>query len=669
MKLRVKTSILVVSLAAALIVIIAGASLRYQERALRENILSGIDAVAGAASLTISGFIRDGKQNAALIATALPRQALIDDRDLSQVEKALENSITLAPRFRNGLFVLDADGRFLADFPPHPELKGVSFAFREYYQDAVRERRAVVSPPYISKRTAKPVITFAAPVISNEGKILAVLGCSVDLLAEDALGPVLKQRIGKNGYVYVMDSTRQLILHPDETRILKRDVPVGVNRVVDAAIDGFEGLGETTNSRGIAMLIGVRQVPGTSWFVAAQAPRADVLKPVEEVRWAILRVAAMSLLFALIVGLWAARKIARPVTTLHRAAAAINRELGSDSVDLSRARPAVEMLRGIDSHDEIADLARMVETLVERLGGTLGALALSAAEWERSFHAVADPIFRLDQAWRIVQLNRAAGDWLRESSAKVVGRSVVEVLFADSPPQDWPRPDMLQIGASQCELRWRANIDRGERLVWEFSAIAMDDGDGRCVGVILVARDITQRLQEEEKIRALAFRDALTGLPNRLLLTDRLQQALANASRDAYGVAVMFLDLDRFKGVNDVHGHEAGDVLLKEVAQRMRRCLRSIDTLARQGGDEFVVVLPNIGSAADVITIAKKLLTVVARPVEHSGATLQVGVSIGIALYPDCAESADELLRAADAAMYRAKQDGRNTYHICDQSA
>jgi len=196
MKLRVKTSILVVSLAAALIVIIAGASLRYQERALRENILSGIDAVAGAASLTISGFIRDGKQNAALIATALPRQALIDGRDLSQVEKALENSIALAPRFRNGLFVLDADGRFLADFPPHPELKGVSFAFREYYQDAVRERRAVVSPPYISKRTGKPVITFAAPVISNEGKILAVLGCSVDLLAEDALGPVLKQRIG-----------------------------------------------------------------------------------------------------------------------------------------------------------------------------------------------------------------------------------------------------------------------------------------------------------------------------------------------------------------------------------------------------------------------------------------------------------------------------------------
>lgn len=667
MKLRAKTSILIVSLAAALIVVIASASLRYQERALRDNILSGVDAVAGAASLTIEGFIRDGKQNAALIAKTLPRKPLTGGGDLSSVAQALESAITLAPRFRNGLFLLDADGDFLVDYPPHPELKGNSFAFRDYYKDAMREGRAVVSPPYVSKRTGKPVITFAAPVIADDGKILAVLGCSVDLLAEDALGPVLKQRIGKSGYVYVMDTTRQLILHPDESRILKRDVPVGANKVVDAAIKGFQGVGETINSRGVEMLIGVRQIPGTSWFVAAQAPRADALKPVEDVRWAVLEAAALSLLFALVVGLWAARQITRPVTTLHDAASAINRELGSDNVELSQARPAVGMLRSVDSRDEISDLARTVETLVERLDGTLRALALSAAEWERTFHAVADPIFRLDQSWRIVQLNRSAVDWLRESSADLLGRSVVEVLFADSPPHDWPRRDKLQLGPAQRELRWRADVNHGERQTWEFSAIALDDGGGRCVGVILVARDITQRLLEEDKIRALAFRDTLTGLPNRLLLADRLQQALASAARDEHRVAVMFLDLDRFKEVNDAHGHEAGDVLLKEVARRMRQCLRDSDTLARQGGDEFVAVLPSIGAVADAITIAEKLLTVAALPVEHGGTALKVAVSIGIAVYPDCAATADELLRAADAAMYRAKRDGRNIYRICEQ--
>ena len=117
-----------------------------------------------------------------------------------------------------------------------------------------------------------------------------------------------------------------------------------------------------------------------------------------------------------------------------------------------------------------------VETLVERLDGTLGALALSAAEWERTFHAVADPIFRLDRAWQIVQLNRAAEDWLRESPANLLGRSVVDVLFSDSPPHDWPRRDKLQFGSAQRELRWQADVNRGERQTWEFSAIAMDDG-------------------------------------------------------------------------------------------------------------------------------------------------------------------------------------------------
>ena len=635
---------------------------------MRENILSGVDAVAAAASLGIEGFVRNGTQNAALIAAALPHQALRDG-DMARVGAALKDAIALAPRFRNGLFLLDAEGRFLVDYPPHPELAGQSFSFRDYYQNAMREGRAVISQPYRSKRTGKPVITFAAPVMSEDGKILAVVGCSVDLLADDALGPVLKQRVGKSGYLYVMDSSRQMILHPDEARILTRDVPAGANQLLDAAVSGFAGVGETVNSRGVAMLVGVRQVPETTWFVAAQAPRAEVLEPVEDVRWAVAQVAAISLLGALVVGLWAARWITRPIITLHQAAAAINRELGNDRVDLSSARPAVDMLRGVDSGDEIADLARTVETLVERLDVTLGALTHSATEWERTFHAVADPIFRIDQRWQIMQLNRAAADWLRAPQSCVLGRRVDELLFAGSPPADWPADDAMQSMSAQRELHWQARIDRAEAQTWEFSAVAMIDGDGRHVGAIVVARDITQRLMEDEKVRALAFRDTLTGLPNRLLLADRLQQALAIGGREGHRVALMFLDLDRFKAVNDVYGHEAGDALLKEIALRMRRCLRSSDTLARQGGDEFVAVLPNIDSVAAVSVIAEKLLTAVARPVDHAGAVLQVGVSIGIALYPDGAATADELIRAADVAMYRAKQDGRNVYRLSPSCA
>jgi len=157
-------------------------------------------------------------------------------------------------------------------------------------------------------------------------------------------------------------------------------------------------------------------------------------------------------------------------------------------------------------------------------------------------------------------------------------------------------------------------------------------------------------------------------LPNRLLLADRLDQALADTSRGGHGVAVMFLDLDRFKEVNDTHGHATGDALLKALTLGLQDCLRGGDTLARLGGDEFVIVLPNIASAKDAVAVAEKILAFVSRPIELPGVALQSGVSIGIALYPACGANPAELMRAADDAMYRAKQEGRNTYRLCERA-
>jgi diguanylate cyclase (GGDEF)-like protein len=666
MKLRAKTSILIASLSVLLIAAVAAASLRYQERALRDKILAGVEAVAGTASLSIENFVRDGRNSAALVAAAVPRRALAERADRAELERFLESSVQLVPRFRNGLFMLDADGRFMTDYPPHPELRGESFAHRDYYQRAMLEHGGVISQPYLSKRTGKPVITFAVRIIGDNGKTLGVLGCSVDLLASDALGPVVRQRIGTNGYLYVMDHTRQMILHPDESRLLKRDVPPGANQLLDAAIGGFQGAGETVNSRGVTMLTGVRQIPDTAWFVAAQAPLAEVLEPIDEARRAVLLIAGVALALALSVGLWAVGRIVRPIETLHRAASAINHQLGTGQVQLERARPAVEMLQAIHGRDEIGDLARMVVSLVGRLDTTLHSLKRASAEWERTFHAVADPVFCLDDEQRIARLNRAASNWLRESPNALVGKTVEDLLFGSTIPADWPRRESLQSADPQRGLSWRASLGAVEARTWEFSSVPVHDGEGRRVGAILVARDVTEQLLEEERIRSLAFRDALTGLPNRLLLADRLHQALQGAKRDGLRVALMFLDLDRFKEVNDTLGHEAGDRLLEALAARIQACLRSGDTLARLGGDEFVVVLPNVVAVRDAISVADKLLAVVASPFHIAGSTLRMSVSIGIAIYPDGAGDPEQLMRAADAAMYRAKQAGRNTYRVCD---
>lgn len=166
----------------------------------------------------------------------------------------------------------------------------------------------------------------------------------------------------------------------------------------------------------------------------------------------------------------------------------------------------------------------------------------------------------------------------------------------------------------------------------------------------------------ERQVRHMAFHDALTGLPNRMLLSDRMQQAVQKAKRAKQLIATMFVDLDRFKWVNDTLGHSAGDELLRTVAARLQACVRGSDTVARLGGDEFVLLLEQLSSLDGVTRVAQKILDSIQAPISIAGRDVQVGGSIGIALFPDDGADAESLMRHADAAMYRAKESGRNRY-------
>jgi len=176
--------------------------------------------------------------------------------------------------------------------------------------------------------------------------------------------------------------------------------------------------------------------------------------------------------------------------------------------------------------------------------------------------------------------------------------------------------------------------------------------------------DVTDRRRAEQEIQRLAYLDTLTGLPNRTLLLERLGEALARARRDRSSVGVLFLDLDRFKPINDTLGHAVGDRLLKSVAERLRHCVRSTDTVARAGGDEFVVVLDSVRRDLDVTRVAREMLQRLAEPFVWDGRELFTGISIGIALFPRDGEDPGVLLKNADMAMYEAKRKGRNTYQF-----
>jgi diguanylate cyclase (GGDEF)-like protein/PAS domain S-box-containing protein len=179
-----------------------------------------------------------------------------------------------------------------------------------------------------------------------------------------------------------------------------------------------------------------------------------------------------------------------------------------------------------------------------------------------------------------------------------------------------------------------------------------------------VVRDITERKSWENRIYQLAYSDSLTGLPNRLLLRDRLEHAIATADRNRSMVGVLFFDLDHFKAINDSYGHHVGDQLLRRIAERTRGCVREIDTVCRLGGDEFVLVLPELHEAADAAGVARKLLSVLSEPYPIDERELTITPTVGISIYPRDGNDADTLVRNADSAMYHAKESGKNHYRF-----
>jgi diguanylate cyclase (GGDEF)-like protein/PAS domain S-box-containing protein len=183
-------------------------------------------------------------------------------------------------------------------------------------------------------------------------------------------------------------------------------------------------------------------------------------------------------------------------------------------------------------------------------------------------------------------------------------------------------------------------------------------------GVVWVTEDVTEQRADAARIAFLAHHDQLTGLPNRILLADRLRVALAHASRNRVNCGLMFMDLDKFKSINDTLGHAVGDELLIEVSRRLKACVRDSDTVARIGGDEFVIVLPGLKTEADAEVVAKKIQVSLTSPYTLSGKEVNTSPSIGIAMAPADAADPEALVKCADEAMYEAKQAGRNGYRF-----
>ncbi|MEJ7804670.1 MAG: EAL domain-containing protein [Telluria sp.] len=290
---------------------------------------------------------------------------------------------------------------------------------------------------------------------------------------------------------------------------------------------------------------------------------------------------------------------------------------------------------------------------------TENTLQMAAQVFENSRDAIAIT----DRAHRVLAVNHAFTDITGFSPLAIVGAELPHLRTGEHEPsfyqQIW---DYVAANDHWEGEVWSVRHNGEEYPVW-VALTAIRDSADQVSNYMAILSDITDRKRVEEHHRHLAEHDFLTDLPNRMLFLDRLHQALASAHRKHTKVAVLFVDLDRFKGINDSFGHHVGDAVLKEVAARLRGCVRGVDTVSRQGGDEFVVILADIGGADQAAHVAGSVMNAVAQPVQYGDAlTVSLSVSIGISIYPGDGEDVDTLLKHADVAMYHAKQNGRNAF-------
>lgn len=264
--------------------------------------------------------------------------------------------------------------------------------------------------------------------------------------------------------------------------------------------------------------------------------------------------------------------------------------------------------------------------------------------------------------------NNAFAEFLNKDVEDIVG-ATDPLLFDAAEAEQHAKADTtaLNVGNHVVE-RW-INHSSGKRILLSIGVSSFRDSHGQPRGIVGIARDVTEQKKAEETLRFqqrslehLAHHDALTGLPNRLYLVDKLNHALANPDQETASLAVLFLDLDHFKHINDSLGHSLGDEVLRAVSRRLGTCVRKADTIARLGGDEFTIVLQGVGSSVIAVEVAQKILAALKEPLILKDRELTVSTSIGISVSPSDGQTTEELLRNADAAMYRAKRDGRNTF-------
>ena len=597
------------------------------------------------------------QMNAGLLADKVAIRGFLNDRPV------------LLNQFSGGMIVIGADGIALAEVPASAHRIGINYNFLDAVTSALHEGRSSISSPRIDQSLQTPVFSMTTPIRDDSGAVIGVLAGVVDLAGPNFLDQITERRYGESGFYILADpKTRHIVTATGRTRLMQGLPPPGANALNDRFIDGYDETGIMTDADGRTLLVSARRIPAADWFIVAALPDEEAFALIRNMQGYMLQAALFLTVLAGGLTFWVLRRELAPMLAAIRTLTAL-----SDTKQPPQPLPNA-------SHDEIGDLIDGFNRLLATLGEREQALQTTLNFQQVLMDAVPSPLFYKNAAGIYIGCNKAFEHYLGKSREELIGKTVYDV----SPPDLATRYDTAdrELLANPGVQTYEASVvyADGSRHNVIFHKATFNDVDGRVAGQIGVLLDITERKLAEDKIKYLAFYDQLTGLPNRRRFNDRLQQAMAASKRNGLYGALMFLDLDNFKPLNDQFGHAVGDLLLAEVAQRLKASVREMDTVARFGGDEFVVMFAELGrsaagATAQSLKVGEKIRHALAEPYQlivknedRDNATIvhNCTVSIGAALFLDHESNRGDILKRADAAMYEAKSHGRNTICVHD---
>jgi len=573
----------------------------------------------------------------------------VDVASSDAAQRYLDANTGLYAGFDRSTFMFSDKGIMLAERPYRPNRRGVDASFRPYIKDTIRTQASVISEPFLTNvGDGNMVLVMTTPVFAKDGRFIAILTGSIGLTNPGLLGNVAKTVIGKSGYLFIVAADGKLIMHPDRTRLSKPAYAAGANPLFDRALQGFEGTEEALDADGRAALISYKRVPSSNWIVAAVYPKDEAFEAVDKLLW---RFVAFLLIACVLVvaAVWLlTHLLMRPLVSLT-----------GHLTDYTDTEERLAPLRGDIGSGEIRALAKAFNRLTGRLHEREDALIETMRSYQLITENSTDLITKHTPSGTITYASPVSESVLGLAHTALVGHSLLEFVH----PEDY-EVVRVALGVAAQDKSPPTVVYRARRLdqhyVWLETTLRLMRGisTDETPEILCISRDISERKQMEERLHELARTDHLTSIPNRYLLAERFAGGLAQARREGSQLATLMIDIDRFKNINDSLGHGVGDGLLKLVASRLMSCIRGCDTLARWGGDEFVLLLPGLVDADTAMTIAERCLNSLKEPFVVEGQSLRVTVSIGISVAPDSSADSETMLANADTAMYRAKARG-----------